>query len=260
MQAKNQESVTKYVYIALAVIIAAAMTVSVITAINKKRNAPTPKEPEITQQTAPPINVYPEETEKPEEQKKPLETVAPPETEKETDEVVILPDEPDEPIEPDEPVIADTEEIPVIEKTEFAPPVLGSIMKGYSPDMPVFSLTMNDYRVHSGVDIAAEIGDPVSAVAKGTIAKIYQDPMMGKTVVIYHGEGIYSVYQNLQSTLPEGIESGREVRLGDVIGAVGETGIIECADRTHLHFAMMENDSFIDPGEYIAELKVSEEE
>ena len=52
---------------------------------------------------------------------------------------------------------------------EFCLPVNGYISKDYSMDMPVFSLTMNDYRTHSGLDIQASVGSAVAAVAEGDL-------------------------------------------------------------------------------------------
>lgn len=256
MQERKEELAARYIYIGLAVVIAIAMTVAIFTAVNKRRNKEKLPDPPETEITAPDISVYPEETKAPQEtEKKPIETVAPPETDK-PDESAVVPVEPDLPDVPDEPVDVEPDtEKPTIVEREFSMPVRGSVMKGYSPDMPVFSLTMNDYRAHNGIDIHAELAEPVYAVTDGVIRAVYTDPMMGKTVMIDHGDGLYSVYQNLQSTLPDGIETGKAVAGGDVIGAVGETTLIECADQSHLHFAMKKGDVFCDPGEFIEGLK-----
>ena len=47
-----------------------------------------------------------------------------------------------------------------------------TILKEYSADIPVFSLTMEDYRVHCGIDIGADIGTEVLAAEDGTISKV----------------------------------------------------------------------------------------
>ena len=80
---------------------------------------------------------------------------------------------------------------------------------------------------------------------------IHADPLMGQTIVLDHGDGLKSIYQNLSLEIPDGILAGVEVHAGDLIGAVGETAIIECAEEPHLHFEVMKNDSFIDPGKYL---------
>ena len=146
-----------------------------------------------------------------------------------------------------------TEPVTTTEKTEptviervYVIPVHGYVLKDYTMDLPVYSVTMNDYRVHNGVDISASVGDPVYAFSDGVVSKIYNDPMMGQTVVIDHGDGLLSVYQNLQVTLPENIETGVRVEAGDVIGAVGETALIECAEVPHLHFCITKNSDLIE--------------
>ena len=65
----------------------------------------------------------------------------------------------------------------------------GSLVKDYSADIPVFSMTMEDYRVHCGIDIAADAGTEVLAAADGEITGVFYDPMMGQTVEITHEIG-----------------------------------------------------------------------
>jgi murein DD-endopeptidase MepM/ murein hydrolase activator NlpD len=82
------------------------------------------------------------------------------------------------------------------------------------------------------------------------VSEIYEDPLMGQTVVLDHGDGTKSYYRNLSPQLPSGIEVGVLVSEGDVIGGVGETVLIECAQTPHLHFEVTVNDEYVDPMEY----------
>ena len=136
-----------------------------------------------------------------------------------------------------------TEEKPstsvVVEKVTFvAPMTAGTVIKEWSADIPVFSLTMEDYRLHLGVDVAASAGTPVYAVADGTVESVDFHPMMGQTVVIVHADGYKSVYQNMQTAIPNGIKAGVSVKAGDRIGAVGDTALIEISEDPHLHFEL----------------------
>jgi murein DD-endopeptidase MepM/ murein hydrolase activator NlpD len=133
----------------------------------------------------------------------------------------------------------------------YGVPCEGYVQKDYARDTLVFSQTMNDHRVHLGVDIAGKIGDPVKSFGKGTVERVYSDPFMGKSVVIDHGNGLKSVYMNLSDTLAEGIAVGSTVEVGTVIGAIGETAISECADHPHLHFEVMLDSRRVDPRNYI---------
>ncbi|MBO5649530.1 MAG: M23 family metallopeptidase [Clostridia bacterium] len=130
-------------------------------------------------------------------------------------------------------------------------PVGGEIAKGFTDDIAVYSLTMNDYRVHSGIDITAPVGTPVSACADGVIERVWQDPFLGQCVEITHGGDIRSCYANLSFDLPRGIEPGVTVLAGDVIGGVGETMIIEMADSDHLHFSITVKGIPVDPIDYM---------
>lgn len=123
----------------------------------------------------------------------------------------------------------------------YVRPVSGAVTKGYAMETLVFSETMQDFRTHCGVDIAAESGTSVKAYTDGTVTKVENDPFMGMTVTISHDKGVSSVYRNLNTELPKGIEEGKKVKAGEVIGTVGESALIEIAEPTHLHFELWMN-------------------
>ncbi len=88
-------------------------------------------------------------------------------------------------------------------------------------------------RKHEGVDIFAPRGTPVLAVVPGLVTKVKQNQLGGK--VIYVSGGGYSYYYaHLDSQM---VNAGQKVKIGDVIGLVGNTGN---ASRTHphLHFGI----------------------
>ena len=126
--------------------------------------------------------------------------------------------------------------------TFVSPMTAGNIIKEWSADIPVFSNTMEDYRLHLGVDISAAAGTTVYAVADGTVESVEFHPMMGQTVVISHANGYKSVYQNMQTAVPSGIQAGVIVKAGDAIGAVGDTALIEISEDPHLHFELYKDD------------------
>ncbi len=135
----------------------------------------------------------------------------------------------------------------------FVLPVQGHISKGYSIELPVYSLTMNDYRVHSGIDITASAGSAVYACADGTVESVYTDDFMGKCIVIDHGDELKSCYMGLSDTVVQGIEAGVQVSAGQTIAGVGETAAAEMADSTHLHFEMTKDGEHVDPTSYLPE-------
>ena len=147
--------------------------------------------------------------------------------------------------------VPDTEEEKKPEKLTFVSPVVGRVTKGHSLDTPVFSDTLQEWRVHTGIDISADEGSKVYASATGVVSKVYSDPFLGKTVEITHEGGIISVYSNLNSDVK--VKEGESVSSGAVIGTVGDSSISELADEAHLHFAIKVNGVSVNPLDYISE-------
>jgi murein DD-endopeptidase MepM/ murein hydrolase activator NlpD len=135
----------------------------------------------------------------------------------------------------------------------FVLPVSGALSGKHDADCQVFSNTMNDYRVHLGVDIVTENSAPVYAAADGKIDKIWEDTLMGYCIAIKHGGDCYTIYKNLAETLPDGIAEGVSVRSGQLIASVGESAMVEIADEPHLHFEMTVAGLGVDPLEYFDE-------
>lgn len=139
------------------------------------------------------------------------------------------------------------------EKTEFLSPIAGTVSRRHDTDTLVFSSTMGDWRVHTGMDITAKLGDTVSASADGVVKDVWDDALMGKCVSISHAGNVVTVYKNLGETLAEGIAAGKSVKAGAPIGTVGESALCEMADEPHLHFEMTVNGSAVDPLSYLSE-------
>ena len=135
----------------------------------------------------------------------------------------------------------------------FSLPVSGALIKGHDASTQVFSNTMQDYRVHLGLDIGTEMNATVGAAADGTVMQVWEDPMMGQCVAIKHGGDACTVYKNLALTLPENIKEGTEVKAGEVIGYVGESAMVEIAEEPHLHFEMTVGGLSVDPRDYLGE-------
>ncbi len=135
----------------------------------------------------------------------------------------------------------------------FVLPVSGALSKKHDPEMQVYSNTLNDYRVHLGVDLVTEANAPVYAAADGTVSKIWKDVLMGYCIAVEHSGDCLTVYKNLGEELPDGIQEGVKVRSGQLIATVGESAMIEVADEPHLHFEMVIDDLAVDPLEYFNE-------
>lgn len=136
---------------------------------------------------------------------------------------------------------------------DFALPVSGALSKKHSVDTQVFSPTLNEYRVHLGIDIATEEAAPVCAMAAGTVAQIWEDPMMGWSVALSHTGDCVTVYKNLSKQLADGITVGAEVQAGQLLGSVGDTAMIEIAEEPHLHMEMTVKGLQVDPLDYFSQ-------
>ena len=135
---------------------------------------------------------------------------------------------------------------------EFALPVGGVLSKKHSVDTQVFSPTLGEYRVHLGIDIATEEAAPVFAMAAGTVAQIWEDPMMGWSVAISHTGDAVTVYKNLAPQFADGITVGAEVEAGQLLGSVGDSAMIEIAEEPHLHMEMTVKGLQVDPLDYFS--------
>ena len=149
---------------------------------------------------------------------------------------------------------AETSQVIKEEDVFFCPVRNAEIQKKFSMDALVFSETLRDYRVHSGVDLAAPVGTEVVAYAKGKVIQAEEDYFYGMTVAIRHADGEVSYYMNLDPELAENISVGAEIEAGDPVGKIGETAKAEHADKPHLHFEIRKNGELINPESEILHL------
>ena len=124
-------------------------------------------------------------------------------------------------------------------------PVSGQTVAGYAMDCLSYNPTTRDWRVHNGIDIAADPQTQVCAAADGTVYTTYVDETMGTTVVIRHADGYVTKYSSLSAEL--NVSAGDTVTLGQVIGTVGNTALLESAVGDHVHFSVTHNDEPMDP-------------
>jgi murein DD-endopeptidase MepM/ murein hydrolase activator NlpD len=120
-------------------------------------------------------------------------------------------------------------------------PVPGHICSGFGMRMhPILGYV----RMHTGVDISASYGTPIKAADKGLVVYAGWRGGYGKCVIIDHGSGIATLYAHMSSI---SVSSGEIVRRGEVVGAVGSTGL---STGPHLHFEVRRNGCPVDPLSY----------
>ena len=140
---------------------------------------------------------------------------------------------------------------------ELVLPVSGKLSKVHDAEVQVFSPTLQDWRVHLGMDITTEENAEVFAAADGTVKKIWEDPMMGWCIAISHSGDCITVYKNLAEEMAGGITEGATVRAGQLIGNVGDSALIEIAEEPHLHMEMTVKGLQVDPLDYFSKTVVA---
>ncbi len=94
---------------------------------------------------------------------------------------------------------------------------------------------------HKGTDFKAKVGTPVYAMNDGAVRLTRKFIAYGNTIVIDHGEGVFTIYMHLSDI---SVKEGDKVKEGDVIGHSGETGY---ANGPHLHISVKVSGESIDP-------------
>ncbi len=135
------------------------------------------------------------------------------------------------------------------EDTRIVLPLTGETVTPYSMKELLYNATMDDWRTHDGIDIAAEEGSSVAAAAAGKVTAVTDDYWMGTTVTIQCAGGYELTYASLQSG-PR-VSVGDTVRPGDIIGAVGSTSLLEGSE-AHLHFSVAQGGVSTDPEVYLS--------
>ena len=152
---------------------------------------------------------------------------------------------------PDQQVQA-TEPAPTVirKPIQTGSPLEGEVVAAYAMDALSYNPTTRDWRTHNGIDLAAEAGSSVHAAAEGTVYTVYEDETMGYTVVIRHQDGYVTCYSSLGADVA--VAPGDQVTLGQKIGTVGNTALMESALGDHIHFSVTRNDEPVDPQSFLA--------
>lgn len=126
---------------------------------------------------------------------------------------------------------------------------LDSIITSHYGSARVFNNTIKSY--HGGTDFRAEIGTKIKASNSGKVALVQDRFLSGKTIVIDHGEGVYSIYFHLSKFK---VKEGDFVKRGQTIAKSGDTGRVSGA---HLHFGFVINGINVDAMDFIDQVNTT---
>ena len=100
-------------------------------------------------------------------------------------------------------------------------------------------------KFHYGLDIQAEEGAVIACFADGTVTAVGESSVLGKYLTVQHENGFSTLYAHCSRITAS---SGQQVRMGDPIAEVGKTGQ---ATGAHLHFELLENNTYLNPIYYV---------
>jgi murein DD-endopeptidase MepM/ murein hydrolase activator NlpD len=100
---------------------------------------------------------------------------------------------------------------------------------------------------HPAVDIVTKAGEPVKSILDGRVIFSEYSKSSGFTMIIYHNSQFISVYKHLQNTSKK---PGERVKVGEVIGLVGNTGTHSTGP--HLHFELIFEGRYVNPTDFIS--------
>lgn len=143
----------------------------------------------------------------------------------------------------EEEYMSDDELVSVIKSAhQFIVPVDGALTSGFGERVhPV----TKENEFHTGIDIAAEIGEPIKAALDGTVIEAASSDTYGNYIKIQHEDDIVTMYGHCSKLLAE---KGQDVKKGNVIASAGDTGISAGA---HLHFEVWKGGKALNPEEFV---------
>ena len=123
-------------------------------------------------------------------------------------------------------------------KGAFSRPVEGEVTTGFG-----LRRVINGQRKspHTGMDLRADEGTPVLACNGGRVALVDEFFFSGKSVILDHGGGLYSMYFHLSETA---VGEGDRVHTGNLLGRVGSSGR---STGPHLHWGIIIRGARVDP-------------
>ena len=137
---------------------------------------------------------------------------------------------------------APSDPVEVFSNDVYIYPISSDIDRAFSQS-PVYDETMEDWRVHKGVDFSAQTGTDVASIGNGKVTKVVYDTAWGCCIEVDYGDFIGRYC---------GLEQGTTVIIDDVVSKgdiIGKTAVSPCESKqqAHFHFEIVKDGVHIDP-------------
>ena len=124
----------------------------------------------------------------------------------------------------------------------------GDVLLNYSMDKSIYFSTLNQYKYHPAVVIAAEFGSEVRSAARGKVSQIRNDEETGTTLTMELGNGYEAIYGQLADLT---VEEGDTIEAGTLIGYVGEPTKYYTLEGSNLYFQLLKDDDPVNPMDFL---------
>lgn len=144
--------------------------------------------------------------------------------------------------------IADASDLQFSIEESMMWPISGDVILNYSMDKTVYFATLDQYKYNPAVYISGQLGDNVSAAARGIVKEIGTDEEIGQYVRMELGDGYEAVYGELENI---SVEQGDLISKGQVIGTLANPTKYYTLEGANLYFAVEKDGTSVNPMEYL---------
>lgn len=130
-------------------------------------------------------------------------------------------------------------------------PVTGDVVMDFSMDMSIYDSTLDLYRTNDALCIQADVGSEVIAAADGMIESISKTDEEGTMIVIDHGDGWKTTYEQLAEEVK--VTHGQVVQKGEIIGQVAEPTMFALDLGSHIGFRVMKDNGPCNPNDHLVQ-------
>lgn len=123
-------------------------------------------------------------------------------------------------------------------------PIVGDILINYSMDKTIYFPTLQQYKYHPAIVIAATEGETITAAAEGRVTSVSYDPQLGNMVVMDLGNDYELTYGQLDNIT---VSEGSYVTTGDIIGSVASPTKYYSMEGANVYFKLTKNGEPVNP-------------